>query len=197
MIATTTTVTPTEWLGGIPEWFGGFFGALPAAGKALYQFGDPSGLGQGWWGIVIVLIWGVGLTAVPLLIAKRTYGTHEWVSATMGVVAALSIGWWVYGIFPSAWIYYLDSSQEILQDTIIPNSVGYTTTTGFLWFEPGYRFGLRTFDTNFYLVVRDTVVVLFHLVGFVYTFKAAKIIQAKYPRGMAEGEVKSDPGGYR
>ncbi|MFT6942256.1 MAG: hypothetical protein ACJA2F_000437, partial [Nitriliruptoraceae bacterium] len=74
---------------------------------------------------------------------------------------------------------------------------GYTTKTGFLWFEPGYRFGLRTFDTNFYLVVRDTVVVLFHLVGFVYTFKAAKIIQAKYPRGMAEGEVKSDPGGYR
>ncbi len=197
MTATITTVTPTEWLGGIPEWLGGFSRALPDAGKALYQFGDPSGLGQGWWGLVIVLIWGVGLTAIPLVIAKRTHGTHEWVSATMGVIAALSVSWWLYGIFPSAWIYYLDSSQEILQDTIIPNSVGYTTQGGFLWFPAGYRFGLRTFNTNFYLVVRDTVVVIIHLVGFIYTFKVAKSIQEKYPRGMAEGEVKADPGGYR
>ncbi len=191
------TVTPSEWFGGIPEWFGAFFRALPDAGQALYRFGDPSGLGQGWWGIVILLIWGVLLTALPLIVAKRTYGKHEWVSATMGVMAGLSVAWWVFGILPSAWIYYLDSSQEVLEGTIIPASIGYTLQNPFLWFPEGYRFGLNTFTNNFYLVVRDTVVVIEHLAGFIFTFWAAKKIQEKYPKGLVEGEVKSDPGGYR
>lgn len=198
MIATATdTVTPSEWFGGIPEWFGEFFSALPAAGEALWEFGDPSNLGRGWWGILIVLIWGVFLIGLPLLVAKRTAGEHEWVSASMGAMAGLSGLWWIFGILPSAWIYYLDSTQEILEGTVIPASIGYTLKSSFLWFPEGYRFGVDTFTNNFYLVVRDTVVVLETVLGFVIVFRIARWVQENYPRGLGEGEVKPDAGGYR
>lgn len=187
IFAQTAPPTAGEWFAQVPEWFGGFFETLPAALEALWEFGDPSSLGQGWWGLVILAIWGIFLTAVPLFIARRTYGEREWVSATMGVVAALSVGWWVYGILPSAWIYYLDSSQEILEGSVIPASVGYT-------FANGYRLSLMN---DFYLVVRDSVVVLWHLIAFVFTFWAALRIQDRYPRGLAEGETKPEAGGYR
>jgi hypothetical protein len=172
------------------DWFGEFFGTLPDAARGLYEFGDPSGLGNGWWGIVILLIWGVLLTAVPLIIAKRTYGTHEWVSATMGVVAGLSIFWWVYGILPSAWIYFLDSNKEILAGKIIPATAGITFGSG----DDAYRVDIAS---NLYDVIRDTVVVIEHLVAFVITFWAALKIQAKYPRTLAAGEVKPEAGGYK
>lgn len=169
------------------SWFGEFFSTIPDALYALWQFGDPSGIGQGWWGLVILVIWGVFLTAIPLLIAKRTYGEHEWVSATMGVVAGLSIFWWVYGILPSAWIYYLDSNSEILQGTIIPASVGIT-------FPSGYRLDIAS---NFYQVVRDLVVVIQHGVAFVLTFWLALRLQKRYPKTLVPGEVKPDAGGYK
>ncbi|MBW3620262.1 MAG: hypothetical protein KY461_08460 [Actinobacteria bacterium] len=172
------------------DWFGEFFGALPDAARGLYQFGDPSGLGRGWWGLVILLIWGVLLIALPLVIAKRTYGTHEWVSATMGVVAGLSIFWWVYGILPSAWIYYLDSNKEVLAGPIIPATAGLTFGSG----EGAYRLDIAS---NLYDVIRDTVVVVEHLVAFVITFWAALKIQQKYPRTLAAGEVKPEAGGYK
>lgn len=198
MIATATdTVTPSEWFGGIPEWFGEFFGALPAAAEALWEFGDPSNLGRGWWGILIVLIWGVCLIGLPLLVAKRTAGEHEWVSASMGALAGLSGLWWIFGILPSAWIYYLDSSREILEGTVIPASIGYTLKSSFLWFPEGYRFGVDTFTNNFYLVVRDTVVVLETVLGFILVFSLARRVQERYPRGLGEGEIKPDAGGYR
>jgi NAD-dependent dihydropyrimidine dehydrogenase PreA subunit len=105
------------------SWFGEFVEAFPAAMRALWEFGDPMGRGDGWWGIVILLIWGIFLTAIPLYVAKITYGKREWVSATMGVIAGLSIFWWVYGIFPSAWIFFLDANKEILSGPIIPDSM--------------------------------------------------------------------------
>ena len=176
-----------EWFSQIPSWFGGFFRALPDAAVALWEFGDPSTLGRGWWGLLILLIWGVGLIGLPLVIAKRTYGTHEWVSASMGVVAATSAGWWLFGILPSAWIYYTDGAKEILEGTIIPASVGYT-------FANGYRLDIAS---NFYEVVRDLVVIVEHVVALVFTFWAALKIQERYPRGLAEGETKPDAGGYR
>jgi hypothetical protein len=172
------------------SWFGEFFGALPDALRGLYEFGDPSGLGEGWWGIVILLIWGVFLTAIPLVIAKRTHGTHEWVSATMGVVAGLSIMWWIYGILPSAWIYYLDSNQEVLEGAIIPASMGFTFGSG----DDAYRLDIAS---NLYGVIRDVVVVVQHLVAFVLTFWAAIKIQQKYPRTLAPGETKPEAGGYK
>lgn len=169
------------------SWFGEFFSTLPDALVALWEFGDPMSRGDGWWGIVILLIWGVFLIALPLLIAKRTYRTHEWVSATMGVVAGLSIFWWVYGILPSAWIYYVDGAKETLAGPIIPESVGITLPSG-------YRLDLMS---NFYEVVRDLVVVIEHLVAFVITFWAALKIQEKYPKTLVSGESRPESGGYK
>lgn len=168
------------------SWFGEFFGAIPETLQALYEFGDPSGRGEGWWGIVILLIWGVLLTAIPLLVAKRTHGEHEWVSATMGVVAGLSIFWWVFGILPSAWVYFLDANSEILAGTVIPDSAGITIGD--------YRIDIAS---NLYEVIRDLVVVIEHLVAFVLVFWAALRIQKEYPKTLATGEVKPEAGGYK
>ena len=163
------------------SWFGDFFGALPDAGRALWQLGDPNGGGEGWWGIVIAMIWGVLLTAVPVAIARMTHGKREWVSATMGVIAATSVCWWLYGILPSAWLYYVDSNKEILEDVVIPTSLS---------------IGSQTIASNFYDVIRDLVVVVQHLLALGITFWAAIAIQKKFPRGLAPGEEKREAGGY-
>lgn len=169
------------------SWFGEFFGAIPDALRALYEQGDPSELGRGWWGFLILVIWGVFFVAIPLVIARATHGKREWVSATMGVVAGLAVFWWIYGILPSAWIYYLDGAKDTLAGPIVPETVGFT-------FESGYRLDLMS---NFYEVVRDSVVVLEHLVAFILTFWAALRIQKAYPRTLGEGEVKPEAGGYK
>lgn len=179
------------------SWFGEFFSALPDALYALWQFGDPSGIGQGWWGLLILMIWGVLLIGLPLLVAKRAYGTHEWVSATMGVLAGLSIFWWVYGILPSAWIYYLDSNREILEGTIIPASAGITgpiSIFGLTLVGDGYRLDIAS---NLYQVIRDLVVVIEHGAAFVLTFWLALRLQKKYPKTLVPGEVKPGAGGYK
>ncbi len=176
------------------SWFGEFFSTLPDALRALWEFGDPDSAGNGWWGIVILLIWGVLLTAVPLYIAKVTYGKREWVSATMGVIAGLSIMWWVYGILPSAWIYYLDANQEVLSGPIIPDSM--VIPMGWAPWAPGPDYTLDV-ATNLYEVIRDLVVVLQHLVAFVLTFWLALRIQKKYPKTLAAGESRPEAGGYK
>lgn len=170
------------------SWFGEFFDALPDAFQTWWEFGDPQGRGDGWWGIVILLIWGIGFVAVPLAIARRTHGTHEWVSASMGVMAGLAVFWWVYGILPSAWIYWVDSSKEILQGPIIPESMRITIPF------TDYTIDLAT---NLYDVIRDSVVVIEHLIAFIITFWAALKIQQKLPdKQLATGEVKPEAGGY-
>jgi hypothetical protein len=176
------------------SWFGEFVDAFPAAMRALWEFGDPMGVGDGWWGIVILLIWGVFLTAIPLYVAKITYGKREWVSATMGVVAGLSIFWWVYGIFPSAWIFFLDANQEILSGPIIPDSM--RIPMGWAPWAPDSDYTLDV-ATNLYEVIRDTVVVLQHLVAFILTFWAALKIQKRLPKTLAPGEVRPESGGYK
>ncbi len=176
------------------SWFGDFFSTLPDAFHAFWLFGDPSGIGQGWWGLVILLIWGVGLIALPLFIARRAYGTHEWVSATMGVVGGLAIFWWVYGILPSAWIYFVSSSKELLSGPIIPASM--SIPMGWAPWAPGPDYTLDV-ATNLYEVIRDIVVVLEHLVAFVLTFWAAMRIQKQFPKTLAPGESKPEAGGYK
>lgn len=168
------------------SWFGDFFSALPDALWALYEFGDPESLGRGWWGFLIVAIWGVFLTAIPLALAKRWHGEREWLSATMGVIAATSISWWVFGIIPSAWIYYVDSNKEILQGAIIPASL--TITIG------SFHWDLMS---NFYDVVRDSVVMIETMVATTAMIIVGVRIQEQYPRTLAPGEVKPDAGGYK
>lgn len=168
------------------SWFGDFFGALDDALKGLYQFGDPAGTGDGWWGFVILFIWGVFLIALPLHLAKRWYGKREWASAIMGVIAGLALMWWAYGILPSAWIYYMDSNKEVLSGAIIPNSAGLTFGD--------YRIDIAS---NLFDVIRDLVVVIEHLVAFILTFWAALRLQAKLPKTLVPGEVKPEGGGYK
>ena len=168
------------------SWFGDFFSALPDALRALYEFGDPESLGRGWWGFLIVAIWAVFLVAVPLVLAKRWYGDKEWMSASMGVIAATSVSWWIYGIIPSAWIYYVDSNKEILEDVIIPTSL--TITIG------SFHWDLMS---NFYEVVRDSVVVLETTVATAAMIIIGVRIQERYPRTLAPGEVKPEAGGYK
>jgi hypothetical protein len=177
------------------SWFGDFFGALPDALKGLWQFGDPGGIGRGWWGILIIIIWGVVLIGAPLFVAKQTHGKHEWVSASMGALAALSVLWWVHGILPSAWIYYVDSNREVLEGAIIPASAGLQTENGFLWWPAGYRLDIAS---NLYVVIRDLVTVNMMMGGIVLTFWAALRIQRKLPgRTLATGEIKPESGGYK
>lgn len=179
------------------SWFGDFFRTIPDALEALWLFGDPSGRGDGWWGLLILLIWGVLLIALPLGIARRVHGEHEWVSATLGVVGGLSILWWVFGILPSAWIYYVDSSRELLEGAMIPGSVGITgpiSIFGMTVVPEGYRLDIAS---NFYQVVRDLVVVIEHLVAFVLVFWAALRIQKRLPKTLMPGEVKPEAGGYK
>lgn len=179
------------------NWFGEFFSTLDDAAFALWQFGDPSGVGQGWWGLVILAIWGIGLVAVPLLIAKQTYKKHDWVSATMGVMAAFAVSWWLFGILPSAWIYYLDSSSEILKGPIIPASVGITGPIeigSWVIIPDGYRLDLMS---NFYDVFRDLVVVIQQIAALSLVFWGALRIQKRYPKTLVSGETRPDAGGYK
>ncbi len=164
------------------SWFGDFFGALPDALRAAYQFGDPASAGRGWMGIVVTLIWLVPLTIVPLAIAKRTYGSRDWVSATMGVIGGLAIMWWVFGILPSAFLYYVDANRAILGDAIIPTS-----------FAP---WGIPI-ATNLYQVLRDLAVVTQHAVAFGFFFWAMLAVQKRYPRTLAPGEERRGSGGYK
>lgn len=163
------------------SWIVDFFRALPEAGLALWEFGDPQGAGQGWWGVIIFLIWGVFLIAIPLGIAKRTYGEREWVCVTMGSVGALGVLWWVFGIIPSAWVYFVDANAAILADDIIPTS-----------FTPA---GIPIAE-NLYQVIRDLVVVVWHLVALGAVFWFIIDFQKRFPRTMAPGEEKRASGGY-
>jgi hypothetical protein len=164
------------------NWITEFFRAIPEALRALYFHGDPAGAGQGWWGFVILAIWGIFFIAIPIALAKRFAGEREWLTATMGSIAGLAILWWIFGIIPSAWVYYADANQAILGDRIIPTE-----------FTP---FGIPV-ATNFYEVIRDTIVVVWHLVALAAVVWAALAVQKRFPRTLAPGEDKRDPGGYR
>jgi hypothetical protein len=165
------------------SWFGDFFRALPDAGRALWEFGDPQGAGQGIWGIIILLIWGLLLIGVPLAIAKRAHGRErEWLTVSMACVAGTAALWWIFGVIPSAWVYYVDANSAILADDVIPTS-----------FAP---WGIPI-ATNLYQVIRDSVVVVWHLVAFGAIFWFALAFQKRYPRTLAAGEDKRVSGGYR
>lgn len=169
-----------EWLTGLPT-------VLPEVGRALYNFGDPQNLGRGWVGGAIMLLWFGPLTALPLFIAKKVHGTHEWVSSTMGVMAALSALWWIHGVFPHAWIQFTESNRNILADSVIPASLGVTVG--------GERI---TLVSDFYMVVTEGVIGGLMVGGVVLTIviflRAQRMLPAKT---LASGETKPDSGGYK
>jgi hypothetical protein len=169
-----------EWLTGLPA-------ALPEVGRALYHFGDPQNLGRGWVGGAIALLWFGPLLALPLWIAKRTHGTHEWVSATMGVMAAGSFLWWVHGVLPHAWIQFTESNQNLLADRVIPTSAGLTVG--------GTRIDIAS---NLYAVITEGIVGGLMVAGIVLTIVVFLRVQRMLPaKTLASGETKPESGGYK
>ena len=169
------------------EWFGEFFATLPDALHALWLFGDPEGRGRGWFGIFVLLLWAIPLTAVPLYIAKITYGKREWLSATMGVMGASSILWWVFGVIPSAWMFYTSSEVDILEHAIIPSSATIEVREGYV----------LEIATDLYNVIVDSVSAALMIGGIVLACWAALRIQKMLPKQLDPDEIKPEAGGYR
>jgi hypothetical protein len=169
------------------EFFREFGAALPDAARALYQFGDPAGLGRGWMGAAIMVLWFGPLMALPLYLAKLTYGKREWFSATMGVMGAFAGIWWLFGVLPHAWIQFAESNENILSGTIIPASVGFDVSED-------YRLDIAS---NFYGVVSDSIVAVLMVAGIVLALWMFLRVQKSYPKTLAAGETKPEAGGYK
>lgn len=169
------------------EWFREFFATLPEVFRALYQFGDPGNIGRGWVGGLITLLWLVGLGIVPLAIAKLTYQKREWVSATMGVMGASSLLWWLHGVFPHGWIQFTQSNVDLLSGTIIPASAG-------IDISDDYRIDIAS---NLYAVITEGVVGGLMVAGIVITLWAILRAQRSLPKTLAPGEEKPEAGGYK
>ncbi len=159
------------------SWVGEFFSALPDALSALWRFGG--GLRS-----VFVILGSIVLIAVFLLLARQLRATRGWLSSIFGVMGGTVILWWIFGILPSAWMYFVDGNQELLEDTVIP---------GRLAFGPN-----AVIAEDFYEVFRDLVVVGETTLALVAFGVVALAIQKRYPRGLAEGEEpRPQSGGYK
>ncbi len=171
----------------VGEWFGEFFRALPDVGQALYRFGDPQDLGRGWVGLLISVLWIVGLGIGPLLVAKMTYGKHEWVSASMGIMGASSLLWWIHGVLPHGWIQFTESNQDLLSGTVIPDEFGIQVREDYF----------LDVASNLYAVITEGTVGLLMVVGIVVTVWAILRMQKRYPKTLAAGETRPEAGGYK
>lgn len=168
------------------EWFGEFFSTLPEVGRALYHFGDPAGAGQGWVGGAILLLWLGPLGVLPLYLAKITHGTHEWVSATMGLMGATSLLWWMHGVLPHGWIQFTESNRDLLAGAIIPETAGIDVG--------GERIEIAS---DLYMVITEGTTGGLMVAGIVVTIWAMLRVQRSYPKTLAAGETKPEAGGYR
>jgi FlaA1/EpsC-like NDP-sugar epimerase len=158
------------------NWLGDFFAAIPAVLVALWNFAD------GWLGVGVT-VGSVVIIAVALAVAQRTRDDHGWISAVFGTIAATVASFWLFGILPSAWIYFADGSRDLLADTVIPSEI---------------VLGEVTVMSNFYQVFRDSIVMAETTVAMVAMVVLALMVQKRYPRGLAEGEEKGpSSGGYK
>lgn len=155
------------------EAVGEFFRTLPQVFVAMWEFG-------GGWNAVFVTGASVAMTVVFLAGAHLLRDRSGWLSSILGMMAGTIALWWVFGIIPSAWIYFADAERDLLIDRIIPSAL----------FPPLLG--------NFYQVFRDTVVVGMLTVGLVGTIVMSLWIQRRYPRSLAEGEdARAQSGGYK
>ncbi len=169
------------------EWFGEMFATLPEVFRAVYEFGDPQDEGRGWVGAIITVLWIGPLGILPLYLAKLFYGKHEWVSATMGIMGASSLLWWLHGVIPHGWIQFTDSNSDLLSGTVIPASAGIDVTDD-------YRLDIAS---NLYGVITEGIVGGMMIGGIVVTIWAALRMQRHLPKTLAPGETKPEAGGYK
>ena len=158
------------------EWVGEFFQTLPAVFEALWTFM------RGWVGVAIIVGSGammIGFALVAMLL-RDTYG---WLSAIFGMMSATVAAWWAFGIIPSAWIYFADGQRDLMENTVIPGTLG---------------IGQYQLASNFYQVFRDLVVIGETQIAMVVFAILALRIQKRFPRALAEGEeARPQSGGYK
>jgi hypothetical protein len=148
-----------------------FFRTLPAAAEALWNFAE------GFYGLTVT-IGSVALFALFGFLAMTWREGHGWLSAVFGMMAGFIAFWWAFGIIPSAFIYFMDGSRDVLGGTLVPESL------------PGMD--------NAYQVVRDITVVNLTVIAVVVFCLAAAALQRRYPRTLAEGEERGPTsGGYK
>jgi hypothetical protein len=153
------------------EFISQFFGTLPQAVRALWEFAE------GFYGLAITVV-SVLLAGGLLFGAQVLRDTHQWLSATFGVMAGFVAFWWAFGILPSAFIYYMDGQRDLLEGTVVP--------------------GALPLMENAYQVARDSLVVGMTVLAVVAFSLAAAAIQRRYPRTLAEGEERGPTsGGYK
>lgn len=159
------------WEGSAVEFVRQFFGTLPEAFAAVWEFMD------GLYGLAVLGV-SLVLIAVFLLLAHRLRPGHEWLSAVFGVLGGAVAFWWLFGILPSAWVYFADSERDLLEGTVLPGAI------------PG--------ADNFYQVFRDLVVMGETGVAIAAFIVAGFWIQKHFPRQLAEDEEKQpSTGGYK
>jgi hypothetical protein len=158
------------------DWIVEFFRTIPAALRALWDFGS------GWAGVAVTA-GSAGSAALFLVAAHRLRDTYGWVSALCGAMASFIAIWWALGILPSAWVYFVDGQKNLLRDQIIPGQI---------------VIGDFTVAANFYSVIRDAVVAVQQVVAIAGFAALGFYVQKKYPRSLAEGEeARPQSGGYK
>lgn len=158
------------------DWLGEFFGAIPDVIVALWEFADGL-LGLG------ITVGSIAIIAATLYGALRLRDDHGWVSAILGTMGATVAAFWLFGVLPSAWVYFIDGSRELLTDTVIPSQIA---------------IGDTPVMANFYQVFRDSVVMIETGIAMGAMVVVALWIQKRYPRGLAEGEEsRPSSGGYK
>lgn len=150
---------------------GNFFTTIPDLIVALWRFGG------GLRGVAVSA--GSTILAVAFCFgALRLRDRSGWLSAIFGMMAATIALWWLFGILPSAWVYFADGQRELLGGTVIPNAL--------------------PLANNFYQVFRDLVVIGETTVAIMAFCFGMVWIQKRYPRALAEGEeARPQSGGYK
>ncbi|HSJ45505.1 MAG TPA: hypothetical protein VK923_12545 [Euzebyales bacterium] len=155
---------------------GDFFATLPAALRALWDFGD------GFVGVVLMVA-SIGMIVVFSGLAYQLRERLGWLSALFGSMAVLLGLWWALGIIPSAWIYFADSQSELLADSIVPSAI---------------VIGQLEVASNFYNVFRDSIVMAEATVVLLVGAWLIFAVQKRFPGGLAEGEGRGPTtGGYK
>jgi hypothetical protein len=148
-----------------------FVDTLPQAFSALWEFID------GFYGVMVAIV-SAAIVAGFALLALRLRDGHEWLSAIFGVLGGFVAFWWLFGMLPSAWLYFADSNRDLLEGTLMPGPLPYMD--------------------NAYEVFRDVVVVAETGLAIMVFIALASWIQKHYPRGLAEDEEKTPAtGGYK
>ncbi len=133
-----------------------------------------------------MLLWLGPLGVLPLYVAKLTYGKNEWVSATMGIMGASSLLWWLHGVVPHVWIQFTESGRDVLAGPLIPASAGIDINETRI-----------EIAEDLYMVITEGTLQALMIGGIVVTIWAGLRMQRSLPKTLAAGETKPESGGYK